>query len=166
MATSGQLEKDWALVMILLFTSKDCTWCDLLKDMIVEETDLFGESSLVCEIDVDSYARVAKAYGIMTVPTMVARSSTLSGVPEPDDLRSFLFRALSERTADSIDIGRIIDHALLLRKAEFATPQANNNTINMTQPVREEVPSATSGEPPSQESSERDSPEASSQAIQ
>ncbi len=166
MAISGQLEKDLGLVMILLFTSKDCTWCDLLKDMIVEEEDLFGKDSLVCEIDVDSYARVAKAYGIMTVPTMVARSSTLSGVPDLDDLRSFLFRALSERTADSIDIARIIDAALLLRKGNLATLQANNDTTSMTQPVRGEVSSATSVDLPSQESNERKSPEASSRAIQ
>ncbi|TFF91778.1 hypothetical protein EU545_02985 [Candidatus Thorarchaeota archaeon] len=152
--------------MILLFTSKDCTWCDLLKDMILEETDVFGEDSLVCEIDINRYTRLAQAYGIVTVPTMVARSSILSGIPEADDLRSFLFRAFSERTADSGDVTQIIDHALLLRKTELPAPRLGDDlTVVSTNaegdPFEERPAHSESPEP-----KEQPTRNASSQTIQ
>lgn len=147
--------------MILLFTSKDCTWCDLLKDMILEEAGVFGGDSVVYEIDVDRYARIAKAYGIMTVPTMVARSSTLSGVPEPDDLRSFMFRALSERTADFGEPASVIDHALLLRKAELTSAEHIAVSIEQESNTAEDSSRAMFPPPLSEKSKKEPTPRAS-----
>jgi thioredoxin-like negative regulator of GroEL len=76
--------------MILLFTSNHCTWCDILRKMLEEESDTLGSLQPVFEVNVDRHHYIAEAYGILVVPTLVAGSQKISGVPTQSDLRSLL----------------------------------------------------------------------------
>ncbi|MHA2078309.1 MAG: thioredoxin family protein [Candidatus Thorarchaeota archaeon] len=80
-------------MMILLFTSDNCTWCEVLKNMLEDECKDLEQQ--VYEVNVDEQHRIAEAYGILAVPTMVAGSFKISGVPTSSDLRSFLLQAVS-----------------------------------------------------------------------
>ena len=81
--------------MILLFTSDHCAWCGSLKSMVENESEALGIEQNVYEIDVEKQCRIAEVYGILVVPTLVAGSYKISGVPTESDLRSFLLQALS-----------------------------------------------------------------------
>lgn len=82
-------------MMILLFTSDYCTWCGVLKSMLEDECQALGTEQQVYEVDVEKQHRIAEAFGILAVPTLVAGSFKISGVPTPGDLRSFLLQAVS-----------------------------------------------------------------------
>ncbi|RLI50543.1 MAG: hypothetical protein DRO73_02875 [Candidatus Thorarchaeota archaeon] len=82
--------------MILLFTSRHCTWCETLKTMIETESSQFRHRPVVCEIRIDEHDIFAKVFGISVVPTLIYRNSILTGLPDSDDLRSFLIRAIAE----------------------------------------------------------------------
>jgi len=82
-------------MMILLFTSDYCTWCGVLKSMLENECRALGTEQQVYEVDVEKQHRIAEAYGVLAVPTMVAGSMKISGVPTTDDLHSFLLQAVS-----------------------------------------------------------------------
>jgi len=94
--------------MILLFTSNHCTWCDILKRMLDEESDELGGLQPIFEVDVDKHHHIAEVYGILVVPTLVAGMQKISGVPTQSDLRSFLLhlnpvtQSRSERVAPSL----------------------------------------------------------------
>jgi hypothetical protein len=81
--------------MILLFTSDHCTWCGILKSMVEAESEVLGTEHQVYEVNVERQYRIAEAYDILVVPTLVAGAYKISGVPSADDLRSFLLRAVS-----------------------------------------------------------------------
>ena len=81
--------------MILLFTSDHCTWCGVLKAMLEDEDKVLGTEQLVYEVNVDKQHRIAEAYGILVVPTLVAGSYKISGVLTSSDLRSFLLQSVS-----------------------------------------------------------------------
>ncbi len=80
--------------VIFLFTSKKCTWCNMVKDMIEEELEEFVWPSDIYEVDIEKYQQIAQAYGILVVPTLVAGGQMLSGLPTPSDLRSFLMQSV------------------------------------------------------------------------
>jgi hypothetical protein len=86
--------------MILLFTSQHCTWCDIVKNMIEEESTDLGCREPIFEVNVELHCHIAEAYGIMIVPTLVSRGSLLSGVPCQDDLRAFLLGSLTATIAE------------------------------------------------------------------
>jgi glutaredoxin len=81
--------------MILLFTSDQCVWCGVIKTMLEEESNALGTEHSIYEVDVEKQYRIAEAYGILVVPTIVAGSYKISGVPSACDLRSFLLQAVS-----------------------------------------------------------------------
>ena len=81
--------------MILLFTSDHCAWCGVLKSMLEDESEAMGTEQNIYEVDVERQYRIAEAYGILAVPTLVAGAYKISGVPEASDLRSFLLQAVS-----------------------------------------------------------------------
>jgi len=81
--------------MILLFTSDQCLWCGVLKSMLEKESEALGTEHQVYEVNVERQYRIAEAYDILVVPTLVAGAYKISGVPSSDDLRSFLLRAVS-----------------------------------------------------------------------
>lgn len=81
--------------MILLFTSDHCAWCGVLKSMLEDESEVLGTEQNIYEVNVDRQYRIAEAYGILAVPTLVAGAYKISGVPERSDLRSFLLQAIS-----------------------------------------------------------------------
>ncbi len=81
--------------MILLFTSDHCAWCGVLKSMLEDESEALGTEHNIYEVDVERQYRIAEAYGILAIPTLVAGAYKLSGVPEAGDLRSFLLQAVS-----------------------------------------------------------------------
>ncbi len=92
-ATTRQLQGVYS--MILLFTSDHCAWCGVLKAMLEDENKALGFVQLVYEVNVDNQHRIAEAYGILVVPTLVAGSYKISGVPTSSDLRSFLLQSVS-----------------------------------------------------------------------
>jgi thiol-disulfide isomerase/thioredoxin len=73
-----------------MFTSIHCTWCEILKRMLDEESDELGLIQPIFEVDVDKHHHIAETYGILVVPTLVAGMLKISGVPTQSDLRSFL----------------------------------------------------------------------------
>jgi len=81
--------------MILLFTSNHCAWCGVLKAMLENEGKILGTEQLFYEVNIDKQHRIAEAYGILVVPTLVAGSYKISGVPTSSDLRSFLLQSVS-----------------------------------------------------------------------
>jgi hypothetical protein len=58
----------------------------------------------VYEINIDRYRRLARAFGILVVPTLVAGGRTLAGLPTPSDLQNFVLQASSE---DGICFGEL-----------------------------------------------------------
>ena len=81
--------------MILLFTSDHCAWCGVLKSRLNKESKERGTEHQIYEVNVERQYRIAEAYDILVVPTLVAGAHKISGVPSSDDLRSFLLRAFS-----------------------------------------------------------------------
>jgi len=86
-----------AVQLILLFTSNQCAWCDIVKGMLQNEFLDLGIPSVIHEVNIEHQPRIAEVYGIMMVPTLVSRGCLISGVPTQDDLRAFLLQSLSER---------------------------------------------------------------------
>ncbi|MGY5853308.1 MAG: glutaredoxin domain-containing protein [Candidatus Thorarchaeota archaeon] len=86
--------------MILLFTSQECTWCEVLKDMLHNEGDGLIDDNSIYEVDIERFRYIAEAYGIMTIPTIVAGGKVLSGVPTSSDLRSFLLQTFAGSLSD------------------------------------------------------------------
>ncbi len=96
--------------MILFFTSEKCTWCDVVKSMIEEELKDFGIATSLFEVDIERHEYIAKAYGVMMVPTLVTGKNTLSGVPTESDLRSFILQSFPRacRTGDEPSRYRVL----------------------------------------------------------
>jgi hypothetical protein len=63
--------------------------------MLEEESEALGTEQNVYEVDVERQYRIAEAYGILAIPTLVAGPYKISGVPSTSDLRSFLLQAIS-----------------------------------------------------------------------
>ena len=106
--------------MILLFTSPQCAWCDVVKDMVETEYDNIGEATRLHEIDVEMHTHIAETYGVLAVPTLVSGSHSLSGVPCSDDLRSFLFQSIAGRPLNEDEEARSV-----LRSARHKKHQSN-----------------------------------------
>ncbi|MCK4483920.1 MAG: thioredoxin family protein [Candidatus Thorarchaeota archaeon] len=106
--------------MILLFTSPHCAWCDVVKDMVETECDTIGGTTRLHEVDVERHTHIAETYGVLTVPTLVSGSISLSGVPCSDDLRSFLFQSIAGRPLHKDEDARSI-----LRSARYSKNQSN-----------------------------------------
>jgi len=106
--------------MILLFTSPQCAWCDVVKDMVETECDAIGGTTRLHEINVERHTRIAETYGVLAVPTLVSGSQSLSGVPCSDDLRSFLFQSIAGRPLDKDEDARSV-----LRFARHRKNQSN-----------------------------------------
>ncbi len=94
--------------MILLFTSPQCAWCNIVKDMVETECDTIGKTTRLHEIDVERHTRIAETYGVLAVPTLVSGSQSLSGVPCSDDLRSFLFQSIAGRPLNEDEDARSV----------------------------------------------------------
>jgi len=102
--------------MILLFTSPQCAWCDVVKDMVETECDTIGETTRLHEVDVERYTHIAETYGVLAVPTLVSGSHSLSGVPCSDDLRSFLFQSIAGRPLNEGEDARSVLRSARRRK--------------------------------------------------
>jgi len=63
--------------------------------MLEDEGKSLGTEQQVYEVNVEKQHRIAEAFGILVVPTLVAGSYKISGVPSSSDLRSFLLQAVS-----------------------------------------------------------------------
>lgn len=87
--------------MILLFTSDNCTWCDVVKSMLKEEMENFHGIFSVYEVDIKRYEFITEAYNVLVVPTLVSKKHVMSGVPTIGDLQSFLFQTATESSQDS-----------------------------------------------------------------
>ena len=106
--------------MILLFTSPQCAWCDVVKDMVETECDSIGEPTRLHEIDIEMHTLFAETYGVTAVPTLVSGSHSLSGVPCSDDLRSFLFQSIGGRPLNEAEDARSV-----LKSARHKRHQSN-----------------------------------------
>ena len=87
--------------MILLFTTENCTWCDVVKNMVDEESVDIGGTPSLYEVNIEKHRRIAEAFGVMMVPTLVSGRNTISGVPSTTDLRSFLLQSASRKLSRS-----------------------------------------------------------------
>ena len=87
--------------MILLFTSENCTWCDVVKSMLKEEMENFHGVFSVYEVDIKRYEFITEVYDVLVVPTLVSKKHVISGVPTSGDLQSFLFQTATESIRDS-----------------------------------------------------------------
>ena len=87
--------------MILFFTSENCTWCDVVKNMVNEESLDIGGAPSLYEVNIEKHRRIAEAFGVMMVPTLVSGRNTISGVPSTTDLRSFLLQSASRKLSRS-----------------------------------------------------------------
>lgn len=113
--------------MILLFTSENCKWCEVLKDMIEEDDQDMQSETDILEIDISRFRQIAEAYGVLVVPTLVSHTDTLSGLPASDDLRSFLLKAASEtRMHSTADTPDLINRAVQLQKAARFVQDVND----------------------------------------
>ncbi|MCK5301662.1 MAG: hypothetical protein KAJ96_00855 [Candidatus Thorarchaeota archaeon] len=106
--------------MILLFTSPQCAWCAVVKDMVETECDSIGEPTRLHEIDIEMHTLFAETYGVTAVPTLVSGSHSLSGVPCSDDLRSFLFQSIGGRPLNEAEDARSV-----LKSARHKRHQSN-----------------------------------------
>ena len=106
--------------MIILFTSPQCAWCNVVKDMVETECDTIGGATRLHEIDVERHTHIAETYGVLAVPTLVSGSHSLSGVPCSDDLRSFLFQSIAGRPLNEDEDARSV-----LRSARHKKHQSN-----------------------------------------
>jgi hypothetical protein len=98
--------------------------------MLEEESGALGALQPVFEVDVDRHHHIAKAYGILVVPTLVAGMQKISGVPTLSDLRSFLLH-MNPVTQMRLEQG-IPD--LVLRKAQSRKqPPEDEKTVLPTQ---------------------------------
>jgi hypothetical protein len=79
--------------MILLFTSKSCAWCDILKTMLRTECVEIVGGNLLFEVDINKHRYIAEAYQILAVPTLVSSSTILTGLPTTEELKSFLLQS-------------------------------------------------------------------------
>ncbi len=115
--------------MILLFTSEHCKWCEVLKDMIEEDSQDMQSETGILEIDIGRYRQIAEVYGVLVVPTLVSHADTLSGLPASDDLRSFLLKAASEtRMHSSAGTPDLISRAVQLQKAARPVEDLDDST--------------------------------------
>ncbi|MBN2230826.1 MAG: thioredoxin family protein [Candidatus Thorarchaeota archaeon] len=99
--------------MILLFTSNHCAWCEVLKNMLLEKYEEFGQLDTIYEVNVDVHYHIAEAYGILVVPTLVAGMQKITGVPTETDLRSFILQITSGAKAK----GKKVPASSFLREA-------------------------------------------------
>ncbi|MHA1936075.1 MAG: thioredoxin family protein [Candidatus Thorarchaeota archaeon] len=87
--------------MILFFTTENCTWCDVVKNMVDEESVDIGGAPSLYEVNIEEHRRIAEAFGVMMVPTLVSGRNTISGIPSTTDLRSFLLQSASRKLSRS-----------------------------------------------------------------
>ncbi|NHI83560.1 MAG: thioredoxin [Candidatus Thorarchaeota archaeon] len=87
------------LLVILFFTSNQCAWCDIVKEMLENASHELSESTLIYEVNIDRYQSIAEIYGIMMVPTLVSKGNMICGVPTSADLISFLMQSITEPIA-------------------------------------------------------------------
>jgi thioredoxin-like negative regulator of GroEL len=118
--------------LILLFTSDNCMWCEVVKNMLDDALVDFGEPIPVYEVNIDYQGRIADIYGIRMVPTLACRSGTISGVPSETDLHSFLIQSISAVSSESPQIH--IRTALSTARKNMSTARPQTEEI---EPVNE-----------------------------
>lgn len=61
------LQQNTDIDLILIFTADWCRFCDKLKNDIVSD-ELMLSDKIVCYIDIDKSRKIAKQYGVKTIP--------------------------------------------------------------------------------------------------
>jgi hypothetical protein len=69
----------------------------MVRNMIENECLKLGQEIPIYEVSIEECCQIADAYGILTVPTLVAGNKMLTGVPGQSDLHSFLLQAAAGR---------------------------------------------------------------------
>jgi thioredoxin-related protein len=119
--------------MILLFTSEHCTWCDMVRNMIENECYNLEQEFPIYEVCIEECQQIAQAYGILTVPTLIAGNNMLTGVPGHADLRSFLLQAAAGcRIHHKKDQTRLLSN--LVRRRKIASYHEKESTETQTIP--------------------------------
>lgn len=90
---------------------------------------MFPESLEVYEIDIGRYENLAQIYGILTVPTLVSGTYTMTGIPSSLDLQSFLLQSFTANSCEDNSPYRMITKARVKNqkkrlKENFDTPYA------------------------------------------
>lgn len=97
--------------------------CDMVKDMLEEEKGTLFDGTTIYEVNVEKHHHIAEVYGVVMVPTLVAGSSVLSGVPCPNELRSFLLQAVigSHSYDEDEDAGSVLTPVVHLQQLESSS---------------------------------------------
>ncbi|MFO7837308.1 MAG: hypothetical protein R6V83_11745 [Candidatus Thorarchaeota archaeon] len=65
---------------------------------MLKREDAFIPDVSIYEVNIDRYHRLARAFSILVVPTLVAGERTLAGLPTLSDLQNFVLQASSEES--------------------------------------------------------------------
>ncbi|MBD3405837.1 MAG: hypothetical protein GF411_06880 [Candidatus Lokiarchaeota archaeon] len=116
------------IIIILLFTSTHCTWCEVVRGMIEEQLSELNLNIVLYEINIDENMNIAQVYGILEVPTVISRTKRLSGLPSFADLRSLLFQSI---------MGRIQEHNFSIILSQ---PKSSDRSPESKESVLEHIP--------------------------
>jgi len=94
--------------------------------MLEDECQALGTEQQVYEVNVDKQHRIAEAYGILAIPTLVAGSFKISGVPTSSDLRSFLLQAVSR---GFLKPGRRLVQSVLREVRQIRASESHNDQL-------------------------------------
>jgi hypothetical protein len=90
--------------------------------MIENECLSLGQEFPIYEVSIEECRQIAEAYGILSVPTLVAGNKILSGVPGQSDLHSFLLQMASGCRVDKKDQSQLLSN--LVRRQKISSKQA------------------------------------------
>jgi hypothetical protein len=106
----------------------------MVRNMIENECLSLGQEFPVYEVSIEECRQIAEAYGILTVPTLVAGNKILTGVPGVSDLQSFLLQAASGRTLyHKKDQSRLLSHLVRRRKLRFRKEESSTGVHVVSQ---------------------------------
>jgi hypothetical protein len=89
----------------------------MVRNMIENECHNLDQEFPIYEVCIEECQQIAQAYGILTVPTLVAGNNMLTGVPGHADLRSFLLQAAAgNRIPHKTDQTRLLSNLVRRRK--------------------------------------------------
>ncbi len=105
--------------------------CDMVKDMLEEEKGTLCDGTTIYEVNVEKHHHIAEVYGVVMVPTLVAGSSVLSGIPCPNELRSFLLQAAigSHFYDEDEEVGSVLIPVIHLQQVKPSSKAGNARKI-------------------------------------
>jgi hypothetical protein len=102
--------------------------------MIETECHNIGQEFSIYEVSIEECEQIAEAYGILTVPTLVAGNKMLTGVPGQSDLHCFLLQAAAgRRSHHKKDQSRLLSHLVRRQKIGPSQEEKSEKVQTITQ---------------------------------